>query len=187
MNFIASVAPVGSVGRSLEHAGEAVFDASQAANGAAKGAAAGLETTNSVVINGKRAIDKAQSYEGEVRGMYGNNAFEKRQFEAIIDGKVVSGVADEVAVIGGKRTAVEAKFVENWDNSIRNPISASGSKPWSLAEQNKMLEQAKKYSAGFEGGVVYHTNSPALASYYSKIFKDAGVKNFKFVITPTKK
>ena len=49
-----------------------------------------------------------------------------------------------------------------------------------------MVDQAKKYSAGFDGGVVYHTNSPELASYYSKIFAEAGVAKFKFVITPAK-
>ncbi len=49
-----------------------------------------------------------------------------------------------------------------------------------------MVAQAKKYSAGFEGGVVYHTNSPDLAAYYSKVFSDAGIKSFKFVITPVR-
>jgi filamentous hemagglutinin len=49
-----------------------------------------------------------------------------------------------------------------------------------------MVDQAKKYSSGFEGSVVYHTNSPELASQYSKIFKEAGVTNFKFVIAPVK-
>ena len=47
-----------------------------------------------------------------------------------------------------------------------------------------MVDQAKKYSSGFDGGVVYHTNSPELASYYSKLFTDAGITKFKFVITP---
>jgi len=112
--------------------------------------------------------------------MYGNTPFAERQYTAIVDGRRVQGVADEVAVIGGKPTAVEAKFVDDWGLSIRNPSSPSGSKPWSLAEQ------AKKYSSGFDGGVIYHTNSTELASYYSKIFNDAGVTDFKFVITPIK-
>ncbi|MDY7560886.1 hypothetical protein QN366_21915 [Pseudomonas sp. CCC3.2] len=120
--------------------------------------------------------------------MYGGTtAFEERQFEAIVDGKVVNGVADEVATIGGKSTAIEAKFVDDWASSIRNPESPSGSKPWSVAEQAKMVDQAKKYSSGFDGGAIYHTNSPELASYYSKVFTDAGVTNFKFVITPATK
>lgn len=50
-----------------------------------------------------------------------------------------------------------------------------------------MVDQAKKYSSGFEGGVIYHTNSPELAGHYSKVFADAGVTNFKFVITPATK
>ncbi|WP_181952484.1 hypothetical protein [Yersinia canariae] len=48
-----------------------------------------------------------------------------------------------------------------------------------------MVEQAKKYSAGFAGGTVYHTNSPELANHYTKAFNDAGIKNFKFIVTPT--
>lgn len=50
-----------------------------------------------------------------------------------------------------------------------------------------MLDQAKKYSSGFDGGVVYHTNSTDLAIHYSKIFNEAGIENFKFLITPVKK
>jgi len=56
-----------------------------------------------------------------------------------------------------------------------------------VAEQAKMVDQAKKYSSGFDGGAIYHTNSPELASYYSKVFTDAGVTKFKFVITPATK
>lgn len=119
--------------------------------------------------------------------MYGGtNAFEERQFRAVVDGKVVNGVADDVAIIGGKKTAIEAKFVEGWGSSLRNPASSSGSKPWSVAEQTKMVTQAKKYSSGFDSGVVYHTNSPELASHYSKLFTEASVTRFKFIITPTK-
>ena len=136
-------------------------------------------------MNGSRAIDKAKSYESGVRGLYGGTkTFDERQFRTVVDGKIVNGVADDVAIIGGKKTAVEAKFVENWDDSLRNPASQAGLKPWSIAEQTVMVDQAKKYSSGFDGGVVYHTNSPELASYYSKLFTDAGITKFKFVITP---
>ncbi|HCE3811840.1 TPA: hypothetical protein NEO23_006134, partial [Pseudomonas aeruginosa] len=155
--------------------------------GGAKATGGALESTSPIVVSGSRAIDKAQSYESGVRGMYGGTkAFDERQFRAVVDGKIVNGVADDVAIIGGKKTAVEAKFVENWGSSLRNPASPSGSKPWSVAEQTKMVAQAKKYSSGFDGGVVYHTNSPELASHYSKLFTEAGVTKFKFVITPTK-
>lgn len=73
-------------------------------------------------MSGSRAIDKAQSYESGVRGMYGGTkAFDERRFRAVVDGKVVSGVADDVAIIGGKKTAVEAKFVDDWGSSLRIP------------------------------------------------------------------
>ncbi|MDF7758528.1 hemagglutinin repeat-containing protein [Kosakonia cowanii] len=144
-----------------------------------------FETTMPVVVTGQRAIDKAQSYESTIRSQYGNTSYNNRKYEALVNGKVVNGVADEVALIGGKVTAIEAKFVDNWSTSIRNPDSPGGSKPWAIAEQKKMVEQAKKYSAGFEGGARYHTNSPELASHYTKVFNEAGVTNFKFVVTPT--
>ncbi|RMP82444.1 putative Filamentous hemagglutinin, intein-containing, partial [Pseudomonas syringae pv. actinidiae] len=151
-----------------------------------KGAGTALETTSPVVVSGTRAIDKAQSYESGLRNLYGSVPYAERQYTTVINGQRVNGVADNVTIVNGQRTAVEAKFVEDWGSSLRNPASPVGSKPWSAAEQTKMVDQAKKYSSGFEGGVIYHTNSPELASYYSKVFTDAGVKNFKFVMTPVK-
>ncbi|WP_434560939.1 hypothetical protein [Pseudomonas sp. Z4-20] len=139
-----------------------------------------------MVVSGTRAIDKAQSYESGLRDLYGSVPYAERQYTTVINGQRVNGVADNVTIVNGQRTAVEAKFVEDWGSSLRNPASPVGSKPWSAAEQTKMVDQAKKYSSGFEGGVIYHTNSPELASYYSKVFTDAGVKNFKFVMTPVK-
>jgi filamentous hemagglutinin len=118
--------------------------------------------------------------------MYNNASFDQRQYQAIVNGARVGGVADDVATINGKLTAVEAKYVDDWSNSIRNPESGSGSMPWAVAEQQNMVSQAQKYAAGFDGGVVYHTNSTELAAYYSKVFTEAGITNFKFLITPTK-
>ncbi|WP_411907002.1 hemagglutinin repeat-containing protein [Rhizobium mayense] len=146
----------------------------------------GFDKTDPVSILGNRAIDRAQSYEDAVQGMYGNTPFGQREYTAIVNGERVRGVADDVTSFNGKLTAVEAKYVDDWATSIRNPGSGSGSMPWAVAEQQNMLSQAQKYSAGFPGGVIYHTNSPELAGYYTKIFTDAGVTNFKFVITPTK-
>ncbi|KVM84608.1 filamentous hemagglutinin N-terminal domain-containing protein [Burkholderia stagnalis] len=143
-------------------------------------------TTDSVSVTGSRSIDKAKSYENAVQGMYNNASFGDRQYTAIVDGRRVSGIADDVTTVNGKLTAVEAKFVDDWSTSMRNPNSPNGTTPWALAEQQTMVAQAQKYSAGFDGGVVYHTNSPQLAAYYSKVFGNAGITNFKFVITPTK-
>ena len=145
--------------------------------------AQGLPKTAGVTVTGSRAIDKAQTYEEGVRKLYGSVPFKQRQYEAIVDGKLVSGVADNVAVVAGKNTAIEAKFVDDWATSIRNPASPAGARPWAKAEQANMVEQAKKYSAAFDQ-VIFHTNSPELAAQYTKMFQDAGVANFKFVITP---
>ena len=35
------------------------------------------------------------------------------------------------------------KFVDDWGSSIRNPASPAGSKPWSVAEQTKMVDQVE--------------------------------------------
>lgn len=57
-------------------------------------------------MSGSRAIDKVQSYEGGVRGMYGgNSAFEERPFRTVVDGEIVNGVADDIAVIGCKKNS----------------------------------------------------------------------------------
>ncbi|UIY27518.1 hypothetical protein LZK76_34830 (plasmid) [Rhizobium leguminosarum] len=67
----------------------------------------------------------------------------------MIDGKIVNGVADAVTQIDGKPTAVEAKYVDNWTKSIRNPFGSIGSWSWSKTEQAKVLAQARKYSQAF--------------------------------------
>jgi len=119
--------------------------------------------------------------------MYSNASFAQRGYTAFVNGDWVSGVADDVTVIDGQSTAVEAKYVDDWASSLRNPASPNGSQPWAVAEQQSMINQAAKYSAGFDGGVIYHTNSPELAAYYTQAFNNAGITNFRFVITPATK
>ncbi len=121
-------------------------------------------------ISGKRAIDYGKSYETAVRDLYGDVPFGQRQYEALVDGQWVDGVADNVVQIGGKNTAIEAKYVDDWAASLRNPLSPNGTKPWALAEQQKMLNQAQKYNSAFDQ-IIYHTNSVELANYYSDMFK----------------
>ncbi|WP_284464133.1 Hint domain-containing protein [Chryseobacterium sp.] len=135
-----------------------------------------------LVHNGRyRAIDKAQQYEDDIQDLYGGAAnFNSRQYTAIVDGQLVNGVADNVAVINGKNVAIEAKFVEDWNKSLRNPLDT---KPWAIAEQSKMLDQAKKYSNAFDE-VIYHTNSQELADHYSQVFSQNGITNVRFEITP---
>lgn len=72
--------------------------------------------------------------------------------------------------------------VDNWAASLRNPASSIGNKPFAVPEQAKMLAQAKKYSAAFQE-VIYRSNSPELVAHYTKVFKDAGIKNFRFILT----
>ena len=46
-----------------------------------------------------------------------------------------------------------------------------------------MVEQAKRYTEIFPGGVTYHTNSKELAEHYTKVFEKQGLKNFRFEIS----
>ena len=131
-----------------------------------------------------KATKKGHQYERRIRALYEDTPFNSRKYTTIINGEIVSGVADNITKIGGKNTAIEAKYVKDWSKSIRNPNSKIGNKPFAIAEQQNMLSQAQKYSAAFPGGVTYHTNSPELASHYTKVFQDAGINNFKFEITP---
>ncbi len=131
-----------------------------------------------------KATKKGHQYERCIRALYGDTPFNSRKYTAIINGEIVSGVADNITKVGGKNTAIEAKYVKDWSKSIRNPNSKIGNKPFAIAEQQNMLSQAQKYSTAFPGGVTYHTNSPELASHYTKVFQDAGINNFKFEITP---
>jgi filamentous hemagglutinin len=149
---------------------------------AAKGGAQ-FTKTESIAISGSKATEIAKSYEAGVQGLYKTAP---QPYTTTVNGQTVSGIADGVITAGGQTTAIEAKFVGNWSESIRNPASPIGNTPWAIAEQQAMVNQAAKYTSYFEGGVIYHTNSAELATYYSQVFKDAGITNFKFVITPVK-
>jgi filamentous hemagglutinin len=116
--------------------------------------------------------------------MYGPTVSSARQYTALVNGQEVNGVADNVVSINGQSIAIEAKFVDDWSVSLRNPDSINGSEPWAAAEQQNMVDQAAKYSAAFDQ-VIYHTNSVDLATYYQKVFEDANIDNFKFIITPS--
>ena len=80
-------------------------------------------------------------------------------------------------------TAVEAKYTADWDGSIYNPESPVGPLPFAQNTVQEMINQANLYSQGFDGGVIYYTNSEALAAYYTQAFQQAGITNFQFVIT----
>jgi hypothetical protein len=129
----------------------------------ANAAESAFETTEGVAVSGGRAIDQAASYETGVRNLYVNLPISQRKFRVFIDGREVSGIADNTTSIKGELTAVEAKYVEDWATSLRNPASEIGGKPWAVDEQERMIQQAKAYSLYFPGGVVYHTNSVELA------------------------
>ena len=107
----------------------------------------------------------------------------QRKYRAMIGGKQVNGIADRVVDINGRNVTIEAKYVKDWSKSIRNPNSKIGNKQFAIAEQQKMLLQAQKYSNAFDE-VIYHTNNQDLATHYTRIFQDAGLNNVKIIVTP---
>jgi hypothetical protein len=151
---------------------------------------AGASAANAAERNAVTAASNArigaktwQSYQAGIRRLYGESSLKARTYRVVVDGKLVEGVADDVAVIGGKNVAIEAKFCDDWAVSLRNPDSPIGKLEFAVKEQQEMLAQAKKYSAAFPK-VVYHSNSQGLIAYYSKLFLDAGLTNIEFVLTP---
>ena len=78
-------------------------------------------------------MGKAEKQQYEI--FYGDFApFRQRQYEALVDGQWVDGVADNVVQLVEKNTAIEAKYVDDWAASLRNPLSPNGTKPWALVE-----------------------------------------------------
>jgi hypothetical protein len=69
---------------------------------------------------------------------------------------------------------------------LRNPNAKNGDKFWAVAEQKKVIQQAKAYSSYFDN-VVYHTNSMDFVNHYTKLFNEAGIKNYQFILTPAKR
>ena len=74
--------------------------------------------------------------------------------------------------------ALEVKYSEGFSSSIYN----FESKSYNRFVIYKMIEQAQKYTKFYNGGVIYVTNDAQLATSYTRVFKNAGIANFKFVV-----
>lgn len=143
-------------------------------------------STSPVYVSDARPRERGYDYEAEIRVQYGGDRhLRPPKFSTVRDGREVTGQADHVAIVNGKRTAIDAKYTDGWMASLRNPSSNVGEQPWSAKAQREMLVQAMKYTSAYEGGVIYHTNSVEFARFYSRIFREAGLKNYDFKITPS--
>lgn len=119
------------------------------------------------------------SYERAVRELYGDTPYVQRQYQSVVDGEIVNGVADNV--LAGQNVAVEANFVQgDWSRSLRNPWNPVGRLSFSKAERVRMVAQARKYAGAFDS-VIYHSNSLELISHYSRVFRRMGVNNVRWV------
>ncbi len=147
----------------------------------------GFEATDGVSVSGDRPIDRGRSYEGAVNDKLYGGTVDDRNFVVVNEeGELEDRIADNVIEEGGSRIAIESKYVDSWGNSISNPGSVSGDRPWSINAQQELVDQAKAYSNGFDE-VRYHTNSEEFAKLYSGVFEDEGITNVEFIITPAEK
>ncbi|HEV2673739.1 MAG TPA: phage portal protein, partial [Aliidongia sp.] len=80
-----------------------------------------FEIIDPIIIRGRRAIDLARSYEQGIQYLYKNQPTLPREFTVIENGKPSVRVADKVVTINDENTAIEAKYVDNWELSVRNP------------------------------------------------------------------
>ena len=80
-----------------------------------------------------------------------------------------------------KSTAVEAKYVESWADSLYNPDLEF---PFPHETVQETVAQAVKYSKAYPAGVNWYTNSIGFVRAYGKKFKEAGIENFTFTIIP---
>lgn len=142
-----------------------------------------LRTTDGVPVSGNRPIDIGHSYEKGVVDLYRNSTSKKKVFRARQNGKYVNLRADNVIATNAGVVAIEAKYIDDWSKSIRNPNSRNGYQPWAIQEQQQVIQQAISYSVNFHK-VIYHTNSREFAIHYTKLFNQSGIDNFEFVITP---
>jgi len=141
-----------------------------------------FDVTDAVSVSGRNATERAASFEEKVRDMYGAAPLSRRTYAAPHNFSGV-GRADNVAQINGREVAIEAKYTDDWAKSPFNPDSKL---PWAAAERARMLNQARNYNSVFDD-IIYHTNSVDLATYYSGVLPEAGVTNFKFIVTPVTK
>ena len=143
-------------------------------------------STIDVKVFGKNSSSRGLSYEDAIRNIIYANIphIDGRKFIAMINGEPKTGYADYLIIQNKKLIPIEAKYVDDWNKSFRNPEYPILDKPWASGKIDDMLEQATKYSVTFSE-VIYHTNSMELANCYTKLFKEIGVNNFEFVITPT--
>jgi len=130
-----------------------------------------------------RAIDRGHDYERRIRGLYGETSVSARQYRVFRDGRWATRNADNVARIDNMDVAIEAKWVDEWEGSIRNPSASVAQYPWAGDARQEMVGQARDYVDNFDR-VVYHTNSQDLIDYYSGVFADEGVIGVEFVLTP---
>ncbi len=125
---------------------------------------------------------EAEAYEQRIREMYsGDQATAARQYRKT---NGYDGSADAVTEIGDSRVAVDAKYVHDWSQSLRNPSSPIGNAHFAVKEQQAVVSQAVEYLDAFDS-VIYHSNSPEFIAHYTNTFRQNGIdmSRVRFILT----
>ncbi len=81
----------------------------------------------------------------------------------------------------GGKIAIEAKYVDDWSESIYNPNLR---RVFAHNAIEDIIAQAMRYSEAYSGGVEWVTNSLDFVKIYGKLFSAAGIRNYHFTIIP---
>lgn len=138
-------------------------------------------------ISSLKPTQIAPIYEQQIRSEYSNLAPRDFLFPEA-DGTVSVRSADATTISNGQTIPVEAKFSQDFSESIYNPNTFAGqfiTGSDGLTGSEQILSQAERYNSVF-GGAIYHTNNIDLLNFYNPIFVSKGY-NFQFVLTPLKK
>ena len=129
-------------------------------------------------------LGSTSEYQTGVQALYADVSTGTRKFTTEINGVRVEREADAIAQFGSKKVAIDAKLVKDtgWSGSISNPLSTGGSLHFGVAEQTRILNQAKIYAREF-AFVIYHSNSQELIDYYTDVFRNNNLTNIGFVLT----
>jgi hypothetical protein len=87
-------------------------------------------------VSGSRAIDKAQSNESGMCGMYGDTPFAVRQYTAIVDGQCVKKTTPAQV---GEKLGVDPRWVKldgspNWPTKANNGFDSGFDGPPTITE-----------------------------------------------------
>jgi hypothetical protein len=122
-------------------------------------------------VIGRNTNERARDYEQQIRVKFGSGNAAPTRVKGV-------GNPDDIH----HEMIIEVKYTEDFASSIYNPNFDRGF-PHTAVEE--MIDQARRYSTAFTGGVTYYTNSEELARVYTNRFRENDINNFRFNVVPS--